>query len=418
MASDVLAGMAEPEIPAAVVGGIEWQPDANYLSIHTVRELSRTRPVLHIYPVAAGGLKGRLRALARDPARLVRTASALEVHQETDTLWLAPLEGPSTLAPLASPELVRRYNVRLCAKAIREWLDILGADRCLLVCYWWFVHELVQKVPCVASIYDCADEHAHYPGSSVKEDTVRRLEGRLLDAVDASFVVSPGLLPPREAPGRRLTVLPASFDGRTFAEVMRNRPEVPEPLRSVEGPVVGHTGALGGRADVPLMEELVRRRPEWTFAFVGADAPSALPGLVGRPNVLMLGPLPYADAMGALARFDVGIIPFITTPFTLGNSPMKLLDHLAHGTPVVAPPLPDMVGAAEGGENLVRLAAGADAWEGAIADALAEPPDAPAREARRRYTERRDVQNRVRRMLQDVVNPPNDSQTTSPTGRR
>jgi hypothetical protein len=94
----------------------------------------------------------------------------------------------STLVPLGFPEPVRRHNVRLCRGAIREWLERIGARRCLLICYWWFVPELVTAVPSVVSIYDCVDERADYPGSSLRERTVRRVEARLLDADDCSFM--------------------------------------------------------------------------------------------------------------------------------------------------------------------------------------------------------------------------------------
>src|SRR5881275_2719938 len=114
MASDVGTGSAASDVPAVVVGGIEWHPDVNHLSIHTVRELARTRPVLYIYTEGRGGVRERLRALGRDPARLVRTAFAVDPRQATDNLWLASIQGLSTLAPLAFPEPVRRYNLCLC----------------------------------------------------------------------------------------------------------------------------------------------------------------------------------------------------------------------------------------------------------------------------------------------------------------
>jgi len=99
--------------------------------------------------------------------------------------------------------------------------------------------------------------------------------------------------------------------------------------------------------------EIVRQCPDWTFAFIGPDAHLALPDLVDLPNVLMLGVIPYRHALKAISRFDVGIIPFKSRPFTRGNSFMKLLDHLAHGTPVVATPLPDTVAVTRAAEDLV-----------------------------------------------------------------
>jgi len=392
------------DIPAVVVGGIEWETGVNYPSTQTVRELARTRPVLYIYTEARGGVGDRLRALRRrSPAELLRTTLVLHPRRAEGALWLAPLQGLSTLVPLGFPEPLRRHNVRLFRGAIREWLAEIGADRCLLFFYWWFVPELVGAVPAVVSIYDCADEHADYPGSSLRQRTVRRVEARLLDAVDCSFLVSPALLPPREAPGRRLTVLPNAFDTRAFAAVVGEGLTVPEPLRSVEGPVVGCIGSLAGRVDAQLMREIVRRRPDWTFAFIGADAQTALPEIVELPNVLTLGVLPYREALRAMSRFDVGVIPFRARPFTRGNSFLKLLDHFAHGTPVVATPLPDTLAVAQTDEKLIRLAEGRDAWLAALAEALDETATSPLREARRRYAHQRSVERRVEQLLTDAL---------------
>src|SRR5215211_3643967 len=130
-------GPAVPDVPAVVVGGIEWEPGVNYPSTQTVRELARTRPVLYVCTEARGGVGNRLRALGRcrNPATLMRTAFALRPRRAEGNLWVAALQGLSTIAPLGFPEPLRRHNVRLFRLAIREWLARIGADRCLLLCY-------------------------------------------------------------------------------------------------------------------------------------------------------------------------------------------------------------------------------------------------------------------------------------------
>jgi len=117
----------------------------------------------------------------------------------------------------------------------------------------------------------------------------------------------------------------------------------------------------------------------------------------------MLGPVPYRDALRAISRFDVGIIPFVSRPFTRGNSFLKLMDYFAHGMPVVATPLPHPTAAAQNGQGLVRLAEGPEAWVAALAEALGESSTSPAREARRSYVRERDVARRVDRMLTEAL---------------
>jgi UDP-galactopyranose mutase len=296
--------------------------------------------------------------------------------------------------PLGFPEPLRRHNVRLVRRAIARWLAAQGAARCLLYFHWWFLPELVEAVPHAMCVYDCVDEHTAYPSSRLPAATVRRIEGRLLDAVDRTFVVSPALLGSREGPGRTVSVLPNAMDMRAFNAAMAEPAVAPPELAGVTGPVVGFVGGMGGRIDLELLRALLSARRDWTWVFVGGDAGAILADLED-PNLVVLGPRPYREAIRLIARFDVATIPFLDNEFTRGNSLFKLYDYLAHGTPVVATPLPDTRGAEAESPGILRLPEGTDAWLDALADALAEPGDDPRREARRRYVRERSAERRV-----------------------
>jgi glycosyltransferase involved in cell wall biosynthesis len=272
-----------------------------------------------------------------------------------------------------------------------------------LVFYWWALPELVQRVPHVASIYDCTDDHTALPGGLVSPALVSRLEGRLLDAVDRSYVVSPALLEDRAGPGRRISVLSNGFDLRFFRKVEHAGFEVPESLRSIPRPIVGYAGGLGPRMDWELLGELTRRRPEWSFVFIGGDPRVAPEALHRRANVFFQATLPYSVALGAMSCFDVGAIPVRVQRFSRGNSFLKLLDYFAHGMPVVATPLPDTTEVAEASPGLLELAAHVGAWEASLARALEEPHSSPLREARRSYVSQRSVERRVGQMIRETL---------------
>lgn len=113
---------------------------------------------------------------------------------------------------------------------------------------------------------------------------------------------------------------------------------VPEDIAVIKGPIIGFIGALlSYRLDVGLLEELCRRRPEWSWVFVGKEdegfQQSALHGL---PNVHFLG-LKKEDQLPAyLAHFDVAINPQSINAMTVGNYPRKIDEYLAMGKPTVA----------------------------------------------------------------------------------
>lgn len=396
-------GARDDLLPTVVLGGMRWPPQTSYPSVQNVAELARTRPTLYIYPEGYGRLPERVGRLIEDTSfneRRGLAATPMRLRRESETLWLASIGGLFSLFPLAAGGLLRRWHVRRCTAVIRRWLREIGAQRCAIITYWWFVGDVLRDVPeAQLTIYDCVDDHTQYPGSRLNSDTVARSEAEVLDRVDRTYVVSPKLLESRQAPGRSLTVLPNAFDIRMFEELRERGFTVPEKLAAARRPIIGFLGTMGGRVDWPLLGAVISARPEWTFVFIGGDAHLGPAEIMRRPNVLLLGVLPYEEALGAASAFDVATIPFLVHRFAQGNSFAKLLDYLAHGLPVVAPPLPDTEGIAAEGDGLIYLATGADAWIAAIEQALAEPADAPVRDARRGIVERRSVPRRVARML-------------------
>jgi hypothetical protein len=87
-------------------------------------------------------------------------------------------------------------------------------------------------------------------------------------------------------------------------------------------------------------------------ARVAADYPDARVLIIGDdrghpslpPNVSFLGLKPQAELLNYVARFDVGIIPFVVSEATHAVSPLKVYEYLAAGVPVAAPPLRSLEG--------------------------------------------------------------------------
>jgi glycosyltransferase involved in cell wall biosynthesis len=400
----VVTQEVDDDLVFVVVGGYEYSDGMNQPPTPTVRELARRYRVLNLNSEAHGSILRRDRARSMGTRDIARTVFGVtRPRRVEERLWVAPVRGLAAIGPLSVPEAMRRRNVRRFTKVIHDWLAELGVAECILLFYWWALPELVHSVPHLASIYDCADDHPVLPDAVVSPEVVSRLEGRLLDAVDRSYVVSSGLLEHRAGPGRKISVLPNGFDLRFYRQLEQKGFSIPETLRSIRQPIVGYAGGLTGRMDWQLVAELVRRRPEWSFVFVGGDPRVSPENLQRQPNVFFQSSIPYPEALGAISCFDVGTIPVHTQRFSRGNSFLKLLDYFAHGIPTVAPPLPDTSTVAERHPGLLRLAEDADSWENELASALQEPKGSPLREARRAYVEERSVERRVARMLSEAL---------------
>ena len=106
-------------------------------------------------------------------------------------------------------------------------------------------------------------------------------------------------------------------------------------------PVIGFHGALAEWFDLDLLTEVARSRPEYRFELIGPASVDLRP-LTQLPNVRHRGPVPYSEIPGHVVEFDVGILPFKLNAMTHAVRPLKALEYLAVGAPVVATPLDEL----------------------------------------------------------------------------
>lgn len=109
-------------------------------------------------------------------------------------------------------------------------------------------------------------------------------------------------------------------------------------------PVVGLIGRLSGRIDLGILEAIADS--DQSLLLIGPHDPRWEPKrfqrLIDRPSVRYVGPIPNAEVPAYLAAIDVGITPYLDTAFNRGSFPLKTLEYLSVGLPVVASTLPTM----------------------------------------------------------------------------
>jgi teichuronic acid biosynthesis glycosyltransferase TuaH len=263
----------------------------------------------------------------------------------------------------------------------------------------------------------------------------RQLAGaiRTLGA-EVDVVVAANLWPVFGACGERRRVLFATDDWPAGAALMglseawvRNRERsllatadtvvaVSEPLaaalrlRCASEPVVVENGvdaaAFAGADDAPLPDDVTIALPaaglvghiseRIDLRFLEATAATGCPillvgprpptfddrrfrELIDRPNVHWVGPKPFDELPSYMRVIGVGLLPYRDTAFNRASFPLKLLEYLAAGRPVVATDLPAV--RTLGPE--VRIGRDPHEFASEVERALAEPGNAAAMAARR-----------------------------------
>lgn len=230
------------------------------------------------------------------------------------------------VVPPRQVERVRRLNERLLVHQLRrvisDWSDATAWVR-------WPTPELtgaLRKLAPRAVVYECVDAYHLTPGI---RGSWRRLhdeaERELVDLADA--VVVPGeVLAERFRPwGADVRVVPHGVDPFAW------RP------RANGSTVIGFVGTLDYRIDTEVFRALAGAHADWRIRFIGPQQegfdPAAYEDL---PNVQVEPPVPQESLPDVLAEIDVGLLAYVDSPLVRAMTPVKSLELLAAGRPVVA----------------------------------------------------------------------------------
>ena len=113
-------------------------------------------------------------------------------------------------------------------------------------------------------------------------------------------------------------------------------------LGGLTKPVVGLIGQLSDRIDLSILNALANSG--FSLLIVGPLDPrweqEQFRRLAERPNVYYTGPVAAEAVPSYLAVIDVGITPYKDTPFNRASFPLKTLEYLGAGVPVVSTGIP------------------------------------------------------------------------------
>ena len=369
--------MTLPSGTPIVVFGDDWGRNVSTMQ-HLFRWIIPDFPVVWVNGI--GHRKPRL-GMA-DVGRALHKARAMLGGAKTSVLvGGAGYPDPAVVVqprvfPWHDHPLVYRYNVRAMVGAIRGALAGLGARVPPLV--------VTGSPPSVGAlgrlgergaVYLCMDDFLHLPSATA--EMIGPLEQRLLARVDAVVCTAKSLTLTKVPRTGRTHYLP---QGVNYDHFSAQRP-VPAELARLPRPLVGFAGGVSACCDLDMIRDLAARNPGGSVVLVGPVSVDVEP--LRLPNVQLLGPRPYADLPAYVQAFDVGIIPYVLNDWTRAVDPLKLLEYLAAGIPVVTTDIPEVLKY----RDSVAVAADRAAFTAAVAGALAERD--PAARARRQAVARR-----------------------------
>jgi glycosyltransferase involved in cell wall biosynthesis len=185
-----------------------------------------------------------------------------------------------------------------------------------------------------ASIYFCMDNYAELPG--VSRTLVDPLERALLGKVGAVVATAAALQESKRPASARAFYLPQGVNFEHFATPQPLPPE----LARLSSPRIGFAGGVSECCDLALIQAVAAANPQGSVVLVGPVSVDL--SVLTSPNIHVLGNRPYATLPAYVQAFDVGIIPYVLNDWTRAVDPLKLLEYLAAGIPVVSTPIPEV----------------------------------------------------------------------------
>jgi teichuronic acid biosynthesis glycosyltransferase TuaH len=312
-----------------------------------------TRHLVWIAATSWDGVPGTDRAMAEQMTRYARVlwvdppvSAVTPARRRGDigggilpSLSLAG-DGITRLTPVALPGLtrpgVRATTAPLLRAQIRWALRRLRVRPAAVVaCY---LEDVLGRWDGAVSVAYITDDHVAGAGlMGLSAGRLRAQERQVAARADVVAVVSPQLAGHWSALGADPALIPNGCRPGAAGEV------APAPgAAGLPRPVAGLVGQLTERISLPLLGAAADAG--FSLLLVGPYdrrwEPQGFAALIARPNVHYAGRVPASEVPSYLAAMDVGLTPYADTPFNQASFPLKTLEYLSAGLPVVSTDLP------------------------------------------------------------------------------
>lgn len=336
------------------------------------------------------------------------------VWVDPPTSWLRRTRGPNKLSRVThlGPSLIRVHTVALpgvTRPGIRWISGFLTTKYALIAARQWDkriahivlsspLQPMPRNVGQVTKAYFETDDFV--AGAALFGASRERLNRmRQFNVENATVVlgVTKELAQRLGGSSRPWLALPNGCDARHYASVGSM---APAPQVWLQKPLAAVIGQVNDRIDIGLLEAVAEHGANLLIVGprlnVSSDNDRRMNDLLERSNVQWLDRQPFERLPSILAAADVGLTPYTDTPFNRASFPLKTLEYLAAGLPVVTTDLP---AAHELDTDLIHIAPDREAFARETVRLLLAPVSASAAAKRQGFAASHDWTVRAHELL-------------------
>jgi glycosyltransferase involved in cell wall biosynthesis len=267
-------------------------------------------------------------------------------------------------SPIAVPVLktkaVRAINDWFLLLQIRLMMCLLRVRSPILFVTSPMFPNVIRRIRKDLVIYYYSDKYVSYREIREKAE-VMELDSMTLDLADYVFCASWEIYKDVPKGNDKVFYLPHAVDFEHFNEVIESETMVAEDMKDMKRPIIGYFGSLTDSNDIELIRYLANERPEYSIVLIG-EVSAEYRELSKLRNVYLLGRKSYDEVPVYGKYFDVCFMAWKMTEWIRNCSPVKTMEYLALGKPVVAGRIKelervygDVIAIADGREDFVDL---------------------------------------------------------------
>ena len=312
-----------------IIFGDDWGRHPSTIQ-HIARVLSKSNRILWVSSLGLRQPRLRFYDLKRIFGKFKKIVSPVGYQQTDVNIFVVH----PFVFPFYDIKIIREINKLLLRKKILRKMRMLNFSNILLLISTPIAADLVGTLGESSSYYLCLDDYSRF-------DNVYRsilpMERQVLNQVSGCFSISDVLLQTRKCKSGENHYLPQGVDYEHFSLITK---EIPGQIKEIKKPIIGFFGLISSWIDVDLVRECANTYPSLSFVLIG-KANFDLSTYLNVQNMFLLGEVPYELLPGYAQKFDVGIVPFIVNDLTKAANPIKILEYLSLGLPVVSTNLPE-----------------------------------------------------------------------------
>ncbi|MDW2122111.1 glycosyltransferase [Vibrio sp. 2033] len=303
---------------------------------HIVKRLAANHRILWVNSIGLRQPKLDSKDIQRALNKLTRVFHNVGSHKPTLDSETNPNIHIINLLTIPAPNsaLARKVAAKMMKHQLNKQLQALGFDKPVFWTSLPTAADVCAEMNPRGLIYYCGDDFSALAG--VDHDTVTKHERTLVNAANVIFTASDTLS--TKFPSHKTVTLPHGVDFSLFSEPAPKAEDFPNNGSKV----LGFYGSLSEWLDYDLIAQVADQAPDWDLVFIGPNEFSDNP-LPQRCNVYYLGPRAHHTLPRYSQHWDASWLPFVDNAQIKACNPLKLLEYLATGTPVISTPFPALM---------------------------------------------------------------------------